>query len=461
MRLFNNVNAEIVTYCIKVFLGIMALLCIVALYESVQTFNVEKYKTNTPLLDTRATPSSTSIFLRNDYRNGVTPVDIPEPGRFLGTDSNHATFAVDVTSAEVEDPHREAKLQVYNAASKSLRHETYASGCSNVSRNNVVYCHNGQRSHVTAYHMFTGKSMFSFPTPDADAHFELLGTGRQGDIIVARNSEDGPATTNTLYSITGNSIRWSKKLHPNERCNAIHRNRILLCHQPAGGGPGAVDIRTLQVSDGAELTNHHADTRIAITSGGWIEFPPETPDTEQPTTTAARKPAEPYQVYDAYGRHQGKSRSSGVDTFFPYNTDRNLGNSETLTYPAHSIAGMEAQDSGVVSANGTITYRGAMDNDGKTKHFFRLDSADKQFSFAAANLLTGSWDGTLLLVRTEEGTPAHSVKYQIFDTTNENSMDIIETVDSTPQVINGTLAITHKAEDSDEYGKLTVFLPER
>lgn len=458
MRLLRTMNADIVIYCVKVFLGIMLLLSIVAIYESVQSLNVEKYKTNTPLLDTRAQPSDTGMFLRNEYRNGVKPVEIKDPGRFLGTDLNQTTFAVDVTTTDVEDPQQQAKLQVFDVGSNKVRHETYASGCSNVSPSNVVYCHNGQRTHLTAFHVFTGKSMFSFPTPDPEAHFSLLGSNQQADLVVARNTDDGPATTNTVYAITGNQVRWSKKLHPNERCNVIDQNRTLLCHQPGGGAPGAVDIRTMRVSDGMDIAQHHSAAQVSITSTGWIEHPADAGETndneQQPRNT------DNYRVFDIRGNQQGTSRNAGPDALFPFHTDGALGNATTLTYPAHAIAGLEPNDAAIVAANGTIAYHASAGDPADKHQYFALDGGEEKFSFAAQDMLTCSRDGTLLLVRTTDDSPAHAVKYQIFDTTNKNSMDIIETPDSVVQVINGTVAITHQAESSDAYGKLTVFLPD-
>lgn len=447
MRLIKKVNLDNVIYAIKVFIGIMILMCFFAAHQSIQIRNVEKYKSTTPLLDLRATPNSTSAFMLDDYAQGATSFEVKGAnGRFLGADQTHSILAVNVTTIDGESKQPRDKLKVFDTRSRTLRHETHASGCSNISSNKLTYCQNEDGSHITAFHALSGKRMFSFTTPNPDAKLYLLGSLQHADVVVARNSEHGPATTNVLYSISGNEVRWSKHLHPDETCNVINQHRTVLCQQPATGSPDATTLRAFNVADGLETANKTTKVRVTVTSDGWIEHP----------DASAKKE---YQGFNTHGRPTQVSKHAGDTAFFPHNSGTKLGNSEALVYPTHSIAEMEPDATAIISAYGTPIYRSVAHNDdGPT--YATLENDTPVLDVPADEMLSSSHNGRLVLLQKPHPEAKGDTTYQIFDAADGKTVfEVKDIAESAATIVNGKVAIIHTREEKPEEGKLTILLP--
>lgn len=447
MRLFKNLNADSVIYGIKIFLGILAILCFIAAYQSMQIRHVEKYRNSTLLSQARAVPNSSSAFLLDEYKNGATSIEIKgSQGRFLGSDQARSIFAANITIIDGDSGQPRTKLKVFDARSHTPRHEANVSGCSNISKNNLLYCQNEHGTHVTGIHALTGKNMVSFPTPNPDAQLFLLGTRRHSDIIVARNTETGFSAINTLYSVSGNQMRWSKQLNGHETCNVINNNRTILCQKPIGGSPDATQVTALNAANGDEITTYTSTGKITPAADGWIEHP-------------EKAGSEDFKIFTFHGHTHGSSKQSPDNAFFPLNADHQLGNAEALVYPGHSLTGLESTDSGIINVNGNLVYRTETEQDDNTR-IIALDDPAQIVTLDHKKLITASRTGSLILLQSKAAEQDDNITYEVFDIDAQTPAFTLEQANNSAiSVVDGLFAITENYADHTAEGRLQIFLP--
>lgn len=468
-----NVNDSIAIYIAKILFAILILLAFFMTYLIILSRDTQSYNNGTRKL--RAIPNSTSYFLSNSYQQGAKAFEIQgDDGTFLGTDRTASVLAVNIRQQDDKKSDPKKLLQVFDIKTQAKRVEIPLEGCSNVSHNNIVYCHNGADKKLVAVNILNGKTVADFPATDRPTQIQLLGSQQDTDIlqITASDTDDNKGKSE-LMAVTGSQVRWNESTNNKEQCGVIDKGRTIVCQSPKSDAPDTTKIRTIRSQDGNEIGTRETTAQIALTSDGWMEKSPEQ-EASSPTTTAAftshlsiKKTnaaplPEPNKIFGVDAKEKGTTQNWGESTFYPNETGDKALNTETLAYPSHVIEAMKHNAGGIVTADGEINLIRVPSHNANDYSFAHLGGPEIVFSISAADkILSTSKNGLLVLLKLDNSANKNNSLFTLYDTQlGTTVLDIEDEGNDELTVINGHIAVTKKAQTTGKFEKLVIYLPE-
>ncbi|WJZ03037.1 hypothetical protein [Corynebacterium freiburgense] len=469
-----NANDSIAIYIAKILFAVLILLAFFTTYILLAQRDTQTFDGGARQL--RATPNSTSYFLANEYQAGAKPFELnADGGNFLGSDRNASIIAVNMRYQEDGTTETKDLLQIFDRVTHEKRNEVAASGCSNVSPNNIVYCFDREDTKIRGYNVLSGKVVAEFEASKPQTKTRLLGAQEDTDIlqVIATDGDQDEISSNKLAAVTGNEVRWTKQLNAEENCNVINRGRTIICRKPHSGSHETTHIRTLKSSDGDQIASRETAAEIALTNDGWMEKSSDYETSQIPTTAAltshvsvnkadAKPLPEPNKIFGIDAKEKGTSRNWGGNTFYPSESSDKAGNTEALAYPSHVIEGLKLNAGGIVSADGEINLIRVPSLNPSDLSYAHISSPEVVFSISAADqIMTASKNGALVLLKLDNSANKNNDVYTLYDTqVGASVLDIEDAGDDEIDVINGFLAVTKNTKATGGFEKLVVYLPE-